>query len=140
MSEPLEQLAARLRSAGYSLTKPRRLVFAALQGSEPQTIHQLVGDCPAIDRASVYRTVSLFEQLMIVQRLHLGWKYKLELTDEFLHHHHHLSCRKCGQIIALPEDPRLEQQLVAMAAHHDFQATDHQLEIRGYCAACRAAL
>ena len=75
MIEPLEQLMNSLKQHGQSLTKPRQVVFAALQGQEPQTMQQLVATCAGqIDRATVYRIVSLFEQLGIVQRLQIGWK------------------------------------------------------------------
>lgn len=137
MTTPVNQLSAVLKRGHYSLTKPRRAVFATLQGQEPQTMHELVARCRDIDRASIYRTVALFEQLGIVHRLQMGWKYKLELTDAFSHHHHHLSCTQCGNITALPEDPALERRLQALAAQYNFTAQDHQLEIRGLCSHCR---
>lgn len=136
MSDPAEQFRLRLRTANLSLTATRQLVFAALQDQEPQTMAELVSACPGINRASVYRTVSTFEELGIVQRLQIGWKYKLELTDSFAHHHHHLSCSNCGTIIALPEDDILEKRLLALARAHNFAAADHQLEIRGLCQSC----
>jgi Fur family ferric uptake transcriptional regulator len=73
-----------------------------------------------------------------VHRLQIGWKYRLELTDAFTHHHHHLSCTLCGKVIPLPEDPMLEMRLRAMAGSQQFLAQDHQLEIRGQCKNCQA--
>ena len=137
MSEPSEQFESTLKKRGYSLTAARRTVFDALQGEEPLTMHELVGRCKDIDRASIYRTIALFERLGIVQRLQMGWKYKLELTDSFVHHHHHLSCVNCGKIIALPEDDVLEARLHTLAAAKRFQPQDHQLEIRGLCVDCQ---
>ena len=102
MIEPLEQLKKTLKERGQSLTRPRQLVFSALQGKEPQTMHQLVTACAVqIDRASVYRTVAVYERLGIIQRLQIGWKYKLELSDAFQRHHHHLTCLKCGRVIPI---------------------------------------
>lgn len=100
-------------------------------------MHELLLACPTVDRASIYRTVALFEKLGIVQRLQIGWKYKLELTDSFIHHHHHLSCSQCGKIVALPENADLEAALLALATSRGFSAQDHQLEIRGLCGDCR---
>ncbi|HVU59275.1 MAG TPA: Fur family transcriptional regulator [Candidatus Saccharimonadales bacterium] len=135
---PLEQLKSALRDHGYSLTLPRRVVFEALQGQEPQTMRELVAGCAdRIDRATLYRTVALFEQLGIVQRLQIGWKYKLELAGAFAPHHHHLSCSRCGAIIVLPEDSVIEARLHALAHARQFLAQDHQLEIRGLCADCQ---
>ncbi len=109
----------------------------ALQSHETQTMHELVARCPGIDRATMYRNVELFIELGIIQRLQIGWKYQLELTDSFVHHHHHLSCTHCGTVIALAEDTELESRLVALAASQQFVAIDHQLEIRGLCSNCQ---
>ncbi len=100
-------------------------------------MHQLVAACPGVDRASVYRTIALFEQLSIVQRLQIGWKYKLELSDQFHHHHHHLTCLQCGKVIPLPEDRELETRLRMIAAHERFKIKGHQIEIQGLCESCR---
>lgn len=100
-------------------------------------MHEIIAACATnADRASVYRTISLFEQLGIVHRLQIGWKYKLELTDKYSHHHHHLTCSSCGLVIPLSEDHTLEHQLAHMARQHGFVPESHQLEIRGRCQQC----
>ena|SRR5882757_6382807 len=139
MSEPIEQLEQTLKKNSFSLTAARRTVFLALQGHEPQSMHDLVVRCGnGVDRASIYRTIALFERLGIVQRLQMGWKYKLELTGGFVHHHHHLSCVQCGKVIPLPEDANLEKRLLQLAGSQNFEAQNHQLEIRGLCVDCRS--
>lgn len=139
MSSDIDQLRDTLRNHGQSLTASRQTVFKALRHQEPQTMHEIIAACAGqTDRASVYRTITLFEQLGIVQRIHIGWKYKLELTDTFSHHHHHLACSQCGMVIPLTEDTVLENMLSQLAASHDFQPQSHQLEIRGLCAKCSA--
>ena len=138
MVEPTFILQATLKSNGYSLTKPRQTVFDALQNQEPQTMNSLVVTCHnRIDRASVYRTVDLFEKLGIIQRLQIGWKHKLELSDAFSHHHHHLTCSLCSKVIPITEDKLLEKQLRGLAAIHNFQPQSHQVEIRGLCQTCQ---
>lgn len=133
----LPELRQHLKQQGQSLTKPRLAVFLALRGREPQTMQQLVAACPAVDRASIYRTISLFEKLGIVQRLQIGWKYKLELTDTFSHHHHHMTCLKCGKVIPFDESPALEADLRRIVQAKTFQMQGHQLEIQGLCQACK---
>lgn len=138
MSEPLEQFKKTLKARGQSLTRTRLAVFTALQDKEPQTMREVVKACEGqVDRASVYRTISLFEGLGIVQRLQIGWKYKLELSDAFHHHHHHLTCLKCGRTIPLPEDRQLEARLHMLSRSQNFIMKGHQLEIQGLCADCR---
>lgn len=136
MVNVLERLSKSLKDNGYSFTAARRTVFAALQGHEPQTMQEIVAASPGIDRASVYRIIALFEQLGIVQRLQIGWKYKLELTDPFSHHHHHFSCNRCGRVTELPEDHQLEARLWKLAKTNGLVVQDHQLELRGLCQSC----
>lgn len=128
-----------LHSNNSSVTESRKVVFKTLQGSEPMTMNQLVSLCSArIDRASVYRTIALFETLGIVQRLQIGWKYKLELSSRFSVHHHHLTCVQCNAHISLPEDPLIERRLIELAKQEHFIANDHRLEIKGLCRDCQA--
>lgn len=139
MAEPFEKFKNVLKHQGYSLTRPRLAVFKALQDKEPQTMADIVKACAAkADRASVYRTVALFERLGIVQRLQIGWKYRLELSDTFHHHHHHLTCSRCGAVIPLPEDRQLEARLHTLARSQDFIMNGHQLEIQGLCSKCQS--
>ncbi len=136
MISSVESLKALLKNSGKSVTKPRLWVFEALLGHEPISMHNLVGKARAVDRASIYRTVDLFERLGIVQRLNTGWKYKLELTDKFAEHHHHLTCTRCGRTIAMNES-ELETLIARLAAHHQFAPTSHQIEIQGLCRDCQ---
>lgn len=141
MSEPLDQLRTTLKAHGQSLTQARVIVFEAMLDKEPQTMRELIAACSTpIDRTSVYRAVTLFERLGIAQRLQIGWKYKLELSDDFHHHHHHLTCLRCGTTMPLPEDAELEKRLAALAKSKDFAMQGHQLEIQGLCHNCRPQL
>jgi len=136
MSE-LQNLKAVLQNKGQNFTRSRRLVFEALLGGKPKTMAELVAELSgSIDRASVYRTVEIFEKLGIVHRVNTGWKYKLELSDMFIGHHHHLHCSKCGKIESLPANPMLETMIDKVAASTDFSPRHHQLEVYGLCSSC----
>lgn len=126
-----------LKASGQSSTDTRRKVYAALHGQEPLGMRELVTRCHPTDRASVYRTVALFERLGIVQRLQTGWKYKLELTGDYHEHHHHATCLKCGRSFVVPEDNELEEDLQRVAQKIGFILERHQLELQGYCSACQ---
>ena len=91
-----------------------------------------------IDRASLYRTIDLFEQIGIAQRVPMGWKYKIELTDIFTHHHHHITCMNCGRIIPISEDEAVEGLIKLIAARHEVVPVSHLLEIQGYCQDCNS--
>jgi Fur family ferric uptake transcriptional regulator len=126
-----------LKANGYSITKPRLRVFEVLLEKKPLSMHDLVARAGQADRASVYRAVELFERLGIVQRLNTGWKYKLELSDKFVEHHHHLTCVSCGKTIAMNE-AELERLIAQAAAAHQFTPTAHQIEVQGLCQDCQA--
>ena len=134
----IDKLRQKLQDTGYSLTKPRLTVFGALQSPVPRSMRQLVVSLEGIvDRASIYRTVALFEELGIVVRVQQGWKYKLELSDDFTPHHHHLSCTNCQRIISFKEPLELVTILNEMAATHGFVLSGHSLEIQGLCPECQ---
>ncbi|HSX44827.1 MAG TPA: Fur family transcriptional regulator [Candidatus Saccharimonadales bacterium] len=132
-----DKLRLTLRSRHASLTRRRLEVFKAFGGHTPLSMNQLVKLLPDMDRATVYRTTKLFEELGIIDRVLLGWKYKLELSDSFSPHHHHLSCNNCGRVNILAEDNQLEAYIKSLSHRAGFQAIDHQLEINGLCPACQ---
>ena len=136
-SSAVALLQKMLKDNGYSTTHARTTVCELLWKREPQSMHDLTLQAKGqIDRASLYRTIALFEKLGLVQRIYIGWKYKVELSDIFTHHHHHISCLHCGKIVAITEEDQIEALIQALAAKHHFTAQNHQLEVRGYCADC----
>lgn len=90
-----------------------------------------------VDRATVYRTMELFENAGIVHRLNIGWKYKYELSDVFQGHHHHFHCTNCGTTFSLDPNAMLETMIDTIAAKSDFSPRGHQLEIYGLCPDCK---
>lgn len=136
MSQNYEDIAAILKSSGLSVTKPRLLVFNLLLGQEPLTMHELYELSKGqLDRASLYRVVDIFEKLGVVKRINIGWKYKLELSDRFLEHHHHLTCLNCHKVIPISE-AEFEGHIKEIADSHKFKPVEHQVEITGYCDNC----
>ncbi|USN96665.1 MAG: transcriptional repressor [Candidatus Nomurabacteria bacterium] len=136
MNETLSRLSDILKKDGYSLTKPRRAVFQFLLGKEPVTMSDITKVLmPTVDRASVYRTVALFQELGIIQRHNVGWKYTIELSDTFSEHHHHITCIRCGKVTSINEKA-LERSVEDLARQYGYRATGHQIELQGYCAAC----
>lgn len=126
-----------LKNNGYFVTAPRMTLFGLLQNNPALTLSKLIKLLNSHDQSTVYRNIKLFEKLGIINKLRLGWNTKIELSDMFKHHHHHLTCLKCGKIIALKENKIIEQQLEELAKQLNFRPTDHQLEIRGYCQKCK---
>lgn len=133
-----QKLQVLLQQNRRSLTKPRLAVFNALVDNGSLSMQQLVYAClPRADRATIYRVIELFEKLGVTRRVQLGWKYRLELSDIFREHHHHVECTACGKVADLHEDESFEQLITEVALRVGYKATEHSLEIRGLCAACQ---
>ena len=135
----MQRFERRLKTQGHNLTSVRRTIFAVLLEQDALSISELVKACPLFDRASIYRTVQLFEQLGIVQRIQIGWKYKLELSDDYQDHHHHMLCLACDKVYPLDEDIALEASLQHATSALDFHMYEHQLEVQGLCGTCKRA-
>jgi Fur family ferric uptake transcriptional regulator len=136
MTSTRERFKQLLKDQRQSVTAARLAVFDALAGGEPRGMQELAAAVPQIDRASVYRAIELFERLHVIQRVHTGWKFKVELSDHFAEHHHHLTCTSCGQVISISE-AALEEVVGQLGATHGFRPTAHQIEIQGICRACQ---
>jgi Fe2+ or Zn2+ uptake regulation protein len=129
-----------LRDNSYSITKARALIFQLLSGAgEPWPMHKLIEETKgSADRVSVYRTVELLEKLGIVQRIHIGWKYKLELSEVFLDHHHHMTCLSCGRVTPIKDELGFEATIERLGRANGFSLKSHQLEMQGYCDTCQS--
>lgn len=125
-----------LAKSGNFATSKRLALFKYLQQNTEVSIKKLVADLPLMDQATIYRNIKLFERLGIVNRLHLGWHSRLELSTTFHNHHHHMTCNVCGQITTWEEDSALELRIQTVAMQNGFIPQDHQLEIRGICKNC----
>jgi Fe2+ or Zn2+ uptake regulation protein len=137
-SEDLQQFNQLLTQNGYRVTGAREATFRLLLSPEPQTMSQLLDKAkPHVDRVSVYRNIDLFEKLGIVHRVYVGWKYKLELTDLFMSHHHHLSCLGCGMVIDIEDEQHVEDFIQKVAQRFNFVPKRHQFEVEGYCQNCQ---
>lgn len=126
-----------LKDKGYSMTAVRLAVCELLWGQEPMSMRDIAAQCEdKLDRTSLYRTIGLFEKLGLVRRVYIGWKYKVELSDVFTHHHHHIACSVCSKIVAMTEDDQIERLIAILAKRYGFAAESHQLEISGRCSNC----
>lgn len=142
--DPRDAIPRLLVRRGYRLTGPRRAVFEALAASrEPRSvaqIHRAVGEARA-NLVSVYRTVKLLCDIGLVRATDSArGQRRYELAEPFTAHHHHLICRRCGQIEDL-DGCLLEPAVLARLGRrvrqsHRFRVTDHELRFFGVCGRC----
>lgn len=138
MEKSIAKLAQTLKESKASVTRARRDVFVCLLNSGPLSVGQLARQQSNIDRATIYRTIELFEKLGIVNRIWRGFKNQIELSEIFTPHHHHALCQHCGQTIDIASS-ELEAILAHLGKKHHFLTLSHSVELLGYCDRCQKA-
>jgi Fur family transcriptional regulator, ferric uptake regulator len=128
-----------LKTHGLSHTKQRQQLFDYLLAShEPVTMNQIIqAHAHVMNRTTVYRIIESLEKAHVVIRVQTGWKYKLELSDQFSHHHHHFLCTTCGQTTPFEEHDAFEATLHALESSYGFTIKSHTIELVGLCGRCR---
>jgi len=137
-----DALVAALSEAGERVTSPRRAVAALVAARDGHfTAAQLLADTgaagPAVGRATVFRTLDLFAELGLVERLDLPDGSHAFVACEPAHHHHAI-CTRCGRSADVA-DEALAETLATLGREIGFRVTGHRLEVFGLCAACARA-
>ena len=133
-----------LKEKGYKATSQRKLVLDVIKENEgnhltAEEIYELVKKrLPDIGIATVYRTISLLEKMNLIFKVDFGSgsvKYEWDRMDT-PHHHHHLICLECGEIIEAGED-LLDDTEEKISLKHNFLIKDHCVKFYGYCSKCK---
>jgi Fur family ferric uptake transcriptional regulator len=130
---------ADLRRRGIRLTPQREMVLDAIRREDEhltadEIYRRVQKRSPAINVATVYRTLELLAKLRIIHEINLGDCARYELCAS--EPHHHLVCQVCGQTISAahavfqPLERKLKQQF-------GFSANIDHLVIYGQCAQCQ---
>ena len=134
------ELGTLLRGRGYRLTSPRWLVWSVLRSANghltAEEIARLVHDAdPTINLSSVYRSLTLFEDLDLIRESRLGIddssRWEIAHPDD----HFHMVCRGCGSVDH-HEGELVDQIRSHLGDHHSFDAENVDLVVTGICADC----
>lgn len=87
-------------------------------------------------RATVFRTLRLFEDLGLCRRISPTQALGLFEPGNRTPHHDHMVCLRCGRIVEF-FNPDIERLQDAEARRHGFLPVRHALEIAGYCRRCK---
>lgn len=141
----------KLREKGGRWTQSRDFILEILGRSREHLSAKEIYDTlystrPGIGLTTVYRSLELFRQLGIVQKVSSPdgqSRYELR-AEENKGHHHHLICLRCGKIIDYHDFAEEEQELVkktekVLSQKHNFIIFDHNIEFLGLCDKCRKA-
>lgn len=131
-----ENFHSALKKHRLKNTKQRNSVLDVLLENDDLSNSEIANKLSGIvDRATVYRIVDLYEKMNLVNRIWTGWKSKIELSDRFVAHHHHATCKRCNRSFRV-ESEELESVISHLANELKFNMTSHTMEIGGICKNC----
>src|SRR5436853_5565724 len=133
-NEALDRIEKLCIEKNMRMTEQRRVIArvlsAAVDHPDVEELHRRAHAVdPHISIATVYRTVRLFEEAGIIDRLDFrdGRSRYEEHTDD---HHDHLIDMKTGQVVEFV-DEEIEALQEAIARKLGYRLVDHRLELYG---------
>jgi len=128
-----------LDRAGYRLTEPRRSLAGLVADQDGYfTAAGIVAEARSRDlgvgRATVFRTLEVFEELGVIERVDLPSGEHAYVGCEPVHHHH-VICSRCGRTTEI-DDTGLRRVVRDVARQTGFRVDEHRLELFGVCPAC----
>ncbi len=129
-----DTIIARCEAKGLRMTGQRRTIAQVLQQSaDHPDVEELYARASAEDAgisiATVYRTVKLFEEAGILERLEFG-DGRARYEDAERDHHDHLIDMQSGEVIEFV-DPEIEALQEKIAAKLGYKLKGHRLELYG---------
>ena len=135
MINPKQQsIEARCESAGLRMTDQRRIIAKTLQNSSDhpdveQLYSRAVIKDPGISIATVYRTVKLFEEAGILDRVEFN-DGRSRYEDAERDHHDHLIDLQTGEILEF-FDNEIEKLQEKISKKFGYKLLGHKLELFG---------
>jgi len=137
----LEGATQIFHATGRRLTVQRQLLLKVLASSpghlDAEEVYALAKEHdPNISLATVYRTLSVFKELGIVQERMLdreGQRRHYEMGDKA---HYHFTCLNCGKVVEF-ESPLIEQACVELADQLNLDIVHTRVHLDGYCSDCQ---
>lgn len=129
-----KSIIERCETQGLRLTEQRRVIARVLEGAADHPdvealYHRAAAEDPKISLATVYRTVKLFEEAGILDRLEFG-DGRARYEDATRDHHDHLIDMNTGEVIEFV-DPEIEALQDRIAARLGYRLIGHRLELYG---------
>jgi len=130
-----------LGSRNLKLTKQREAVVDEIftkpgHFEAEEIVLRLKNNRQRVSRATVYRTLELLKECLLVERLDFGTQASFYEHVHEGEHHDHLICVRCGNIIEFHNE-KLEQIQAEVCRNFDFRERYHSLRIFGLCSKCR---
>lgn len=135
----VEQAMDTLKKEGYKTTGKREQLVKIFANEKryltaKEALIKLQQMYPRVSFDTVYRNVSLFVDMNILEETELDGERWYRFRCATSKHHHHVICVECGktkQIEACPMD------MLTSQTNGEFQIIDHKFEIYGLCYVCQ---
>lgn len=129
-----ETILERCETKGLRMTGQRRVIATVLEDSDDHPdVEELYARAQAVDAAislaTVYRTVKLFEEAGILEKLEFG-DGRARYEDADREHHDHLIDMNSGEVIEFV-DPEIEALQEKIAERLGYRLKGHKLELYG---------
>lgn len=129
-----DTIIIRCEAKGLRMTGQRRTIAQVLEASDDhpdveQLYARAVERDPQISIATVYRTVKLFEEAGILDKLEFG-DGRARYEDADRDHHDHLIDLSTGEVIEFV-DPEIEELQERIAEKLGYELRGHRLELYG---------
>jgi Fur family transcriptional regulator, zinc uptake regulator len=127
----------KLKANGYKFTGKREMMVQLFAEenrylSAKEVLDHMQKTYPGLSFDTVYRNLSLFEDLGILEGTDWDGERRYRFRCEGDTHHHHLICTECGRTRKLEICP----MNAILGQPEDFHITGHRFEIYGRCANC----
>ena len=139
-----EEIIKIIQKSSYKLTPQREKIVEILVENEDKHLSAeelyfiLKEKTPDIGIATVYRTLDIFYELKILEKISFSngvSKYHLrQSVDGQLHHH--LICTSCNTIEKV-SNPIFNKLIEYMKKEYSFEVQDNSLSFYGTCAKCK---
>ncbi|MFM1655023.1 Fur family transcriptional regulator [Brevibacillus sp. B_LB10_24] len=134
----VEEALQMLKDNGFKYTGKREEIIRICAEqkrylSAKDILELMKEEYPTLSFDTVYRNLSTFVQLGILEETELDGEGKYRLACSLHgHHHHHVICTVCGRTSSLSDCP------MNIMSHlpDDFQVTGHKFEVYGTCKEC----
>lgn len=129
----MTELEQRCVDAGLKMTAPRKVILKVLTDAKDHpSVETVYERAKTIDNtisiATVYRTLSLLDELELVTRHEFNEAFsRYEVNME---HHHHLIDLDTGDVFEF-QNEQLEELKAKIAKELGFELVDHTLELYG---------